>query len=385
MPLLEEYKGLDLHRWNYYEADAPENEKNAVLREFNNNNATAFITKIFKCGGKENAFDISFFKDYLKNGKHSHTVSLYFLGCLLSEIVDTHLEAYLSRYVDSLRKDGWYCFNYTWFLTCLYHDTASAIEKSEWHRDCPSDIDFYLGKEDVQYNVFEHAWSNPLMKPYTYSESLVRNYFKYRVEYCHAIDHGIIGGYLLYDRLVKNYDKNWAEYKKEHPDAPDACYNDFIHGGEYNNLRWRKAHMDHFAVIADAIIAHNIWHSKNATENKNLYRQYGLDPLIHGKAKKTNIKEAPLLFFLGLLDTLEPVKRFDNPVDCLNHIDIWGQDTFIYITVPAKYANTTWFNGLSDIENWLAVHVDPDGNANNIMRKNKNKNKITIYIIRDND
>ncbi|MDF2822428.1 MAG: hypothetical protein K0R15_2876 [Clostridiales bacterium] len=120
---------------------------------------------------------------------------------MFKQLLGADLKNHLAPFITNV--DTWFDFRYTWFLTSLYHDTATVLEQIDWNRGCPSDLDFYLGKYDILYNLYVHKWSIPTIKPYTYSEILVRNYFKYRTEYCHKIDHRIIAGSILYDRLVK--------------------------------------------------------------------------------------------------------------------------------------------------------------------------------------
>jgi len=352
--LFSRYEGLSEPDWKYYNS-MPAYIKNKVMENFCSETAKDFIHSYFQYGGKEKILDLSFIKDYIEKGKHAHTVALYFLGCTMSPVISDKLKCFIKKYIpDKKHKDNEeFEFCYTWFLTCLYHDAASCIEKTEWALGCPSDLDFYLGKNDIEYNVYEHIWENPHIKPYTYCESLVKNYFKYRVEYCHSIDHGIIAGYLLYDRLVKNYNSAWKDHLKRHP---NSNYSKFVHNG----LSCRIGHIAHFAIIADAIIAHNIWYSDSETET--LYTQYGLDPLIN--RAKININNNPLVFFLGLLDTIEPIKRLESDrkiTHCLKSIDmqITNNDRLkIKILDDDKYLN--WLRQIEEnkMSTWLDVCPD---------------------------
>lgn len=301
-------------------------------------------------GKKSGAFDMAFFQTYLSEGKHEHTVILYFLGCLFSEIIDKQLKQHLLYHIPSIIE--WYDFRYTWFLTCLYHDTATVIEENEYREGCSTDINFYLGKYDVKYKIFEHAWKKSQRKPYTYSEKLIKNYFKYRVEYCHKIDHGIIAGYILYDRLVKNYKKTWMEFSKANSGEK---YEHFY----YQDLNWRIDHIDHLAIIADAIISHNIWYSENTDESREIYRQYGLDSLFYNPSARIT-QMNPLVFFLGLLDTVEPFKRFKTR-DCLDHVVIQFNNDYkksIEFKTIDDFEATKWFESVNNMGIWLAVDIE---------------------------
>jgi len=281
------------------------------------------------------------------------------LGCCFQKLIKNPLEEYFKLYIGrksyfryDFSYDFSYDFRYTWFLTCLYHDTASVIEKEEWKVGSPADLNFYLGKHDIQYNVFNHIWDNPFYKPFTYSEDVIKNYFRYRVEYGHSIDHGIIGGYLLYDRLVKNYNNAFKEALKS---KKATTYESF----EYQNLSWRIEHLSHFAIIADAIIAHNIWRSSGSKETKKLYRDYGLDSLI-GNKEKLKKENNPLVFFLGLFDTIEPIKFFGQP-DILKEISISNDDKIIIINFLSEIERKdAWVNKIKTLSEWLNVNVDVD-------------------------
>jgi len=234
--------------WKYY-STAPSID----FDNFNRENTYNFIRRTYVVGSKEKIFDVGFQKLFHDQGKHQHTVALYFLGCHLSDILFDKLKNHIALYIKDM---DWYDFKYTWFLTCLYHDASAVIEKSEYSHNSPKDLNFYLGRNNVMYNVYKHIWEKNHNKPYTYPEALVKNYFIYRTKFRHELDHGIIAGYLLYDKLQKNYNSSWENVKNEQ-------YEDFY----YNQLRWRIEHLSHFAYVANAIIAHNIWHSENTYES----------------------------------------------------------------------------------------------------------------------
>jgi len=345
MSLYDKFYNMPSTKCKYYH-----NAPCMNFASFTTEDAYKFIRGTYTVGAKDKIFDVGFSSKHESEGKHLHTVSLYFMGCLHSDMIDKYLKSYLQGFIPNMNY--WYDFKYTWYLTCLYHDTASVIEKEEWTRGCSSDLDFYLVKHDIKHNVFQHVWDNPSHTPYTYSEALVKSYFKYRVEHHHSIDHGIIAGYLLYDRLVKNYNSAWEKKTKA---SPNANFDDFY----VDNLAWRKGHIPHFAIIADAIIAHNIWRSEKTCESKKVYRQYGLDMLVYSKCSRIAVKQSPLVFYLGLLDSIEPIKReFDGCDDLQKLRDInmdWDSDRIIITVANGNY--TEWLNRLIRIAEWLAVTV----------------------------
>jgi hypothetical protein len=114
--------------------------------------------------------------------------------------------------------------------------------------------------------------------------SSIEPYFKYRHS-TGATDHGIYAGLLHFDLLVEN-----RIYQKSRPE---------------NRWDWED-YLDEQYTYAAAIAAHNIWLPEEKDEEK--YRNNGLGPLI-GK-KSITFAEGPLLFFWGLVDTLDPVKAY---------------------------------------------------------------------------
>jgi hypothetical protein len=232
-----------------------------------------FIEKYFALGRKRAVFKIDFKNDFESGGKHIHTFGLYLLGIKLKSILlsePSHLMDFFKSNIDNNIdcNDSWFDFRYTWFLSCLFHDTASIVEKKNV-LNYPKDLNSFLEEYKIEEIVFRHP---PLIKGsslFTYSENLVGKYFHYRINHSNVVDHGILGGYILYDKLIKNYNKAWKRYMRTNP---TALYENF----EFNNLSWKREHQDHFALISDAIIAHNIWFSSD----ESLYRKYGLESLI---------------------------------------------------------------------------------------------------------
>ena len=351
MTLWDTLCALSNTQYNYY-CSAPEIDLNNLSSKM----AYQFIKSTYKIGCKDKIFNIGFQRSFKEKGKHVHTLILYLLGCCLQSWLVKPLQNQLLTYIPT--ADELYDFNYVWYLTCLYHDTASVIENSEWHKGVSSDINFHLGKHNIMNNVYEHSWEKKSLKPYTYSENVIKNYFRYRVEYCHSIDHGILAGYLLYDRLISNYNETWKKYRRN---STFDDYNNFY----YNGLCWRIEHQSLFAIVADAIIAHNIWHS----DDKVLFQSYGLDSLVKSNKfsfeKNMSFEKNTLAFILGLLDTIEPTKFFDkeSPMKVLKSINLECDNVYrirrIKISLLDKLAaQNDWLEKLESMENWLNVKVD---------------------------
>ncbi len=50
-----------------------------------------FILNYFKLGRKEKAFYLKFIDEHKEKGKHVHSVSMYYLGCLIKDLINDEL------------------------------------------------------------------------------------------------------------------------------------------------------------------------------------------------------------------------------------------------------------------------------------------------------
>ena len=247
-----------------------------------------FIDEHFTKGNKLRVFSIpeSYIQTYRVYGKHQHSVSLYLLGLLFKNTFTTQLEKSMQELFD---VKEWYQYEYTWYLTCLYHDVTSVIEKNKT----------FAYRADIvgESRLFDQ--DNKLLR---FPKDVYINYALYR-QNCGSAEHGIIAGTELFDRLHESFSKKTAGH--------DWSVNPICRKG---NLVWRREHLPHFAYISDAICCHNIWLAPK--KNEALCRKYqdaDLENLIvHQDADKLSFKDYPLQFMLCLLDTIEPIKRFED-------------------------------------------------------------------------
>ena len=305
-----------------------------------------FIKRHFEEGKKGAVMDVFFRNDkenkelFLHSIRTTHTVSLYLLGLSMHEIFEDELKNYLKKFIKNLKK--WYDFRYTWFLTCLYHDTVSCEEAAKHN----------LGdlKEGLEYTIYNHILTNgENYKPY-FTQELINNYWKYRKHR----DHGIGAGYYFFNSLCNNfYEKTKGKLTALEEKTIDG-------------LSWRREHLDHFAYIADAIICHNIWY---VDEEKRIeeYKENNLNKLIiTSKEDRKRLKQNPLYFMLCLLDTIEPTKRFEG-LDIeyvLKNVFIEGMgEKIIRIKWNKEFQKenkekfNVWKTNIQDLEKWLGVTV----------------------------
>lgn len=317
-------------------------EQNPPPDDYTKEKAYNFIKKYFEISGKEKVFDLDFLEQYEENGKHIHTVSLFLLGLLLKDCSNSYVKEIQDK-----------TFSYIWFLVCLYHDIAIVEEnKIDKINKYANSLEYFLGDYNIKYDVFNHNWKAG--KPFKYSENLVKNYFKYRLD-DNKIDHGIIGGYLLYDRLRKNYDIKYKESIQQNYDKFDTT-----------DLQWEIKHHDYYAIASHVIIEHNMWFASD-DNTKEKYKKYGLSDLIINNDEKNiiNILDNSLLFYFGLLDSIEPTKVFVNynANVILKKISIEFSNNCLNITFDEELTKTEEFKrykkNVYDTEKWLNVEVKP--------------------------
>lgn len=298
---------------------------NVVTEEDCDKKTTKFIRDEYIRIGKASAWE---FDDLNKEpiSKTFHSLILYYFGIAVKNYFIKHFEKDINKLpnVDHCDDKDTYWFEYIWRLTSFYHDVMTKVERggvntsftSETALDIKNYLQIYYGY-NIKYTIFneyndiKRLTRNCLLsKNNTYPEKIVDKYFRKRLEDMKP-DHGILSGYVFYNQLVKNYlEKDYQHLNNKKDDGS------FQNG----NLNYRPEHLILFKFIADAIIAHNIWHYKKGEKNKNIV----LMAKELSNYNRLTILDNPLAFMLGLLDTIEPTKFFNDvkPHDVLTSIEI---------------------------------------------------------------
>lgn len=310
---------------------------------------------------KKELLDSIFYEQYEKCGKHTHSASLYLLGKasmrLFEKYLDSKFALFLPNYTHWHNEKRDYL--YTWYLPSMYHDFASCIELgSIYPNDSESrrSLCFHLGNHNIQYVPYRSFPYKAHNVPFRFSPELISNYFYYRA-CCGDCDHGIIAGYLFFDRFIKNF-----LLKTENC----LCTNFDENGNvEVDNLNWNTDFPMYAAYVADAIICHNIW--LGGKTEKETYTQYGLTSLVYTEhpESKLSVEAFPLQFMLCLLDTIEPIKRFKDtlsPREILQGIKLdYTADDEIIISWEADIEQQKgfgqWKDGIIDVQNWMCIRV----------------------------
>lgn len=280
----------DHNRWSYYRN--PPSFCHALDSE---EHAFQFIKDYFTYGGKSQAFeDNNLAKHKTQIEKRAiHIVSAFLLGIKIAECfkIDT-----------CIRDAANMSFMYYWFLTCLYHDIGYVYENVHdddrlrmVHKDGIEALKKICDLKYVHNRVFK-----------TYPKEIINFYLKKRADCREAppkLDHGIVGGLLLYDKLRKQFEKSWVERTDKAHKRGSFCV-------PYPNgercLHLSNKHYDAHAKAADAIITHNIW---TKTLKQYIENDSALLTLPHVDFSKKITLKNRLCFLLALADTIEPAKR----------------------------------------------------------------------------
>lgn len=345
--LKELYKDLieDPDSWLYYHSNQPRLKYEML---FDKTASYDFIKNYFKCGGKGKVFEDDPYiikYEYVLKERSPHIVSTFLLGILIAKNLKIDLNTNNNDNIN---------FKYLWFMACLYHDIGYVYENDYncMNLRMVQKEGLKALKEicDIKYmcnNEFK-----------TYKKGYIDLYFSNRA-ICSSgnigkIDHGIVGGLLLYDRLRKNF---YEARKKANKNDPNFSKDKF----EYNELNYSKTHFEYYAEAADAIIAHNIWIN---TLNEYLIKN-DKEPLKGIKIDKNN----KIAFILALADTLEPIKKYG--IFALNMISFEktkdGKDGFDLIMPDEMKEND--YEYICNLSTWINVDVNRCGNRFSILYK----------------
>lgn len=351
----------------------------SVLDSPTDTTACSFIKQMYSSRGKSLVFEWGMPDEINLFQKGIHTFSAFMIGLLFKSVIENFLKPHVNR-------GPWYDlgFNYIWFLACLYHDTTTEFER-KFQKSANSfelqnltslrEMVELLSDEygNISYDIYNEShneWTHDIELPpnhHTYPEEIVRRYFAMRLENG-KLDHGITAGVILYDSLMRNYERVWSdESRAKLPERIDKSR--FYTSVNGRTLVWRKEQLWVFGYVADAIIAHNIWHidERQNPDDAQKYNAYGLGLLVHKKGKqdgKLTISKDPLAFYMGLIDSIEPVKFFYNvdPRYIWEHISIELNKNAITLSQSGTALDfNKWYETkIKDLPIWLSgIEVIP--------------------------
>jgi len=326
--------------WDYYF----HLESNYIPTPFSDDISHAdFIKRYFKRGGKDRIFK-SYFNIESSLLNHSeHTNSIFFLGILITKNIKFN-----NLIFNQNNLPGYSIFPFLWFLACLFHDLGYDYEETEEYMNRIWDIDS-LKKELRIKNDFSSKAIRGV------PDTIVKNiskYFIWKRFVKKSLDHGVVAGYYLYDKLVKNRKYRYKENNDE--------------------LFWHPDLDNQYAEVAALIASHNIWFANR--ESKESYETFQMNELIEHPS--VNISDSPLLYLLGIVDSIDPIKIFSdklNKGDILRNLKIgFSENSFSFETNAIGLDD---FNLLKkkceDLKLWLDVEILSERNLITIVIKDE--------------
>lgn len=321
-------------RWSYY-SDPP------ILYESiwsDCDKAYTFIKSYYNLAGKGRTFEDKNITDNEKDikEKSTHVVSTFLLGILIAETlgIDTQQRNYENMN-----------FLYYWFLVALYHDVGYIYEKNS------NSYDLEKIKEKGLQEILDICDINPdnLSNSIflTYSCRDIEEYSKQRARGRDnskgKVDHGIVGGLMLYDKLVKQF---YIARKKRLKGYNEDDFYIWAHG---KKLHLSKSHFKEYAKVSDAIIAHNIF-------KDTLIKCYDNDETKKEELSKKVIHiNNELCFILAIADTIEPLKK-DVSLDTV-YLEKTEQG---FSVIFDKNVSDRFENAIFSLKEWVGVDVEKE-------------------------
>lgn len=313
---------LEKEDWKYY--DSYELDKVFVK---GNDQYIDFIFSYFKHSGKVNVLKDSNIKCSDLH-RPDHICSVFFLGVILYNKTCLSKEYPLSR-----SHNGYLRFPYLWFLIALFHDNAYKYEKGCSTPLKLKSVNSVYKNFNVKYKLLKLKHDNKcdvLLKSRT-------NYYKYRFKEHNVVDHGILAGILLYDKLCK--------IRK----AKEAKNDD--------GLFWGKELKKYYKIAANAISIHNIW--VNQTSAKKKYEEYSINEL--NSLPPISFNDFPLFYILAVVDTIEPIKAYSEKLsneEILNNLNFgFHENGFEVYSSSDKLDINLLHNKCNGFKGWLDIDV----------------------------
>ena len=330
--LFTAYSNLPVNQWDYY---YDINDQIQIPFPFTGfpSAHNDFIREYFRRGGKAEAMesvDLSFDNLRLPN----HINSVFFLGILMYNNTSMHRKYKLEN-----NAPGYKSFPFIWFLIALFHDNAYELEDKKKLVDISS---IELLRKHFQIDELLH--DKVISSRYHALLDSRENYFLYRKNVFGVVDHGILGGILLYDRLVKIR----AQKKKENKD----------------NKFWGIKLVNQYLKAANAISLHNVWMPTADTEK--IYEENNLGMLIG--IPKVKFFDFPLFYILAIIDTIEPIKIYKGlhqpDIKILSEINIVFQKNSIILSknIGSDLDFSVLVRKAEGLLNWIdiGIRTEPD-------------------------
>lgn len=333
-------KKMPIVEWDYYQGLNNIEIPNPFTKKISHNK---FIEKYFARGGKIDVLESAKI-DISKLRLPNHINSVFFLGNIVYHKTKIH-----EKYSIQDNDPGYSAFPFIWFLIALFHDNAYAMEGKNILKGI-EDIEGLKKHFNIEHSILDQPFSPDCIELH---ES-IEKYFIYRKKHWKVVDHGILGGFLLFDRLVK--------IRREKKNLNEQ------------NLFWGDNLEAQYLLAANAISLHNIWVAKEEEEEEEIYKKFELFNLIN--FKKIKFSDFPLFYLLAIIDTIEPLKVYteDDFTDDYVFSNLYLNFTDNSIRVSCRSDSKLDFGKMlkqiTYLENWLEIDI----------KKSKNHFKLIFNI-----
>lgn len=292
----------------------------------------------------------------------NHILFTFSMGLLLAKFknLDKLIENEYTKYFDGENN----VFFKTWLIISLYHDYGYFLFTNDKYKDIKHLDDFnvkhsifnYISEENEAKKLFGLNYLKP--EKSRYSKKLYSSYFDWRMHESsgyETFEHGISGGYVLFDDIVNNNLNSSIQEKKKLKKIMMVNENNVSTNMFYQNICFR-------------IMEHNIWTINPKGKFESSFDISNLSEIYIGNYSKITIDE-PLLYLLSLVDTIEFIKRMSTTsLDNQNSqsrpstlsrkilIDV----EYNHIFIDTSLTNTVsgcdkWREGILNLKDWVNV------------------------------
>lgn len=111
---------------------------------------------------------------------------------------------------------------------------------------------------------------------------------------------------------------------------------------------------------------HNIWTTKRGSSYESNYVKFELNGLIIPNFKEISIKNFPLLFLFGIVDTIDPIKIYmrdgHEPQEILENLEVeYREESFTIRNKPnSKLDFKKIIKAADGFKGWLALKIISD-------------------------
>lgn len=261
-------------------------------------------------------------------------------------------------------------FTYIWLTLCLYHDFGYFIGPRFVRHET-------LESLKVDYDIFKanyctSRYSKQLYYAY-YDEKCSKQMWAengYDLSLCEEVgDHGILGGYMLFQRLCASEEKP----------TPPQTKNPLILGIYEHDIKipvnYHQERIPLYQDICFRIMEHNIWKRNEPAELGSPFCEIDSDHF------EMISQQEPLLYLLCLVDTIEMTKKFCQYKDSSGEKDHFifpktlGSKVYVEVSgnsISINYRDLektirqnkylsgieSWTRSVTGLHDWVQVDVD---------------------------